>query len=237
MATFIKFFYSLIGEKYIFFHMWNLFNVFSLLSNSSDSVSGYSDTLIDMLSVLSILCGISVINSKNPIVSVLFLIGLFISISVNLILLGYNFIGLSYLLVYVGAVSILFLFIIMLINVRISELSNDTGNSIPLAVFTGVLLGFPLYNLLNELNTNKEKYLTRDLNYSYNSKINNAPYSHDDVMTHLFSNISKSEKYNTNFLSSVKENEANTIETKNNFFSNLNNEVFFVSNNTWEKTL
>ena len=53
------------------------------------------------------LLGILVIISKNPIVSVLFLIGLFLCISCYLILTGLNFIGLSYLLVYIGAVSIL----------------------------------------------------------------------------------------------------------------------------------
>ena len=54
--------------------------------------------------------------------SVLFLIGLFSTISAYLILAGVNFIGISYVLVYVGAVSILFVFILMLINIRISEL-------------------------------------------------------------------------------------------------------------------
>ena len=49
-------------------------------------------------------------------------------------MLGMNFIGLSYLLVYVGAVSILFLFILMLTNIRISELTTDSSNSIPLAM-------------------------------------------------------------------------------------------------------
>ena len=47
--------------------------------------------------------------------------------------------GLSYILVYVGAVSILFLFILMLINIRISELLSETNNDIPLA-FLIVLL-------------------------------------------------------------------------------------------------
>jgi NADH-ubiquinone oxidoreductase chain 6 len=49
-------------------------------------------------------------------------------------LLGINFIGLSYILVYVGAVSILFLFILMLINIRISELTSNTSNSLVLGV-------------------------------------------------------------------------------------------------------
>lgn len=102
------------------------------------AINGFSVNLLDIISVISILCGILVIISKNPIVSVLFLIGLFISIAFYLMTLGINFIGLSYLLVYVGAVSILFLFILMLINVRISELVADTTNSIPLAIMIGI---------------------------------------------------------------------------------------------------
>ena len=94
---------------------------------------GYNIALLDYISLASIMCGILVLISKNPIVSVLFLIGLFFSLASYLIVLGISFIGLSYLLVYVGAVSILFLFILMLINVRISELLSDTNNVIPVA--------------------------------------------------------------------------------------------------------
>jgi NADH-ubiquinone oxidoreductase chain 6 len=91
-----------------------------------------------VLSFISIVCGILVIILNNPIVSVLYLIGLFISIASYLMMLGINFIGLSYLLVYVGAVSILFLFILMLINIRISELVTNNSNSIPLAIMIGI---------------------------------------------------------------------------------------------------
>jgi NADH-ubiquinone oxidoreductase chain 6 len=94
-----------------------------------------------MIYLVSILLGILTIVNRNPIVSVLFLIGLFVNVAGLLILVGYNFIGLAYILVYVGAVSILFLFILMLINIRISELLNETNNDIPLAVLT-VLLFF-----------------------------------------------------------------------------------------------
>lgn len=110
--------------------------------------NGLNYSVIDFISLASILCGIFVIISKNPIVSVLFLIGLFLNIAGYLMMLGMNFIGLSYLLVYVGAVTILFLFILMLINVRISELTSDSSNSIPLAIFIGVFFNMTLYNLL-----------------------------------------------------------------------------------------
>lgn len=68
--------------------------------------NGYKVEILDVISLLSIFCGILVIISKNPIVSALFLIGLFLSISCYLVILGLNFIGLSYLLVYVGAVKV-----------------------------------------------------------------------------------------------------------------------------------
>lgn len=110
--------------------------------------SGYRIETLDVLSLIAIFCGIFVIISKNPIVSVLYLIGLFLSIASYLIILGINFIGLSYLLVYVGAVSILFLFILMLINVRISELLSNTSNSIPLAIFISILFSFPVNEIL-----------------------------------------------------------------------------------------
>ena len=77
------------------------------------------------------------ILNKNPIVSILFLICLFIFISGYLLFLGMNFIGIAYLLVYIGAVSVLFLFILMLINIRISEIKNDAINSLPLAILIG----------------------------------------------------------------------------------------------------
>lgn len=99
--------------------------------------SGYNEISLDIIYVFAILLGTLVIISKNPVISVLFLIGLFLSISCYLILTGLNFIGLSYLLVYIGAVSILFLFILMLINVRISELLIDNLNGIPLAIVLG----------------------------------------------------------------------------------------------------
>jgi len=110
--------------------------------------NGYRVEILDIISLLAILCGIFVIISKNPIVSVLFLIGLFLSISSYLIILGLNFIGISYLLVYVGAVSILFIFILMLINIRVSELLSNTSNSIPLGILITIAFNYPIYQIL-----------------------------------------------------------------------------------------
>lgn len=110
--------------------MNNLFLVSDIKTN------GFLVEILDILSLICILFGIYTIISKNPIISVLFLIGLFSTISCYLILIGLSFIGISYLLIYVGAVSILFIFILMLINIRISELLSDTNNYLPLAMLS-----------------------------------------------------------------------------------------------------
>ena len=114
---------------------------------------GYSTGFLDILAILSIFLGIFIIVTKNPIISVLYLILLFSSISCYLIFIGIKFIGISYLLVYVGAVSILFLFILMLINIRVSELISDTNNNLPLALITIIAFFIPFSNLLPDAKT------------------------------------------------------------------------------------
>jgi NADH-ubiquinone oxidoreductase chain 6 len=155
----------------------------SLLIINENFTNGYKDIFLDSFSIIAILCGIFVIISKNPIVSILFLIGLFLSISSYLILLGMNFIGLSYLLVYIGAVSILFLFILMLINIRISELLSETSNSIPLAIIIGISFNYSVYqilpysftafNLNNILNNYIYNNFSNYLNSLFSNSVNN----------------------------------------------------------------
>ncbi len=120
----------------------------------SNEFYGFFVIFLDVVIVLSIFSGIFIIISKNPIISVLHLIALFSCISCYLIFLGINFIGLSYLLVYVGAVSILFLFILMLINIRVSELISNTNNNIPLAILVILALFIPYNNLSPYTKTN-----------------------------------------------------------------------------------
>lgn len=110
--------------------------------------NGFDLNYLEILSFLSIISSILVISSINPIISVLYLIALFLTISVYLILIGLTFIGLSYLLVYIGAISMLFLFILMLIDIRISELHIENNNSLLLAFLTGLLFYSILSNII-----------------------------------------------------------------------------------------
>ena len=137
--------------------------------------NGFKIEFVDVIYLVSILLGVLTIVSRNPIVSVLFLIGLFVNIAGLLILVGFNYIGLSYILVYVGAVSILFLFILMLINIRISELLSETNNDIPLAVITVLLF----YNIVgqtipsNLTDNTIVSYLSNSFSEVYNIQLDN----------------------------------------------------------------
>lgn len=147
---------------------------------------GLKYEFIDILFYISILFSIFVIISKNPIFSVLFLIGLFVSISLYLISIGLEYIGISYLLVYVGAVSILFLFILMLINIRISELLSDNNNYLPLAIISLILLFVTLGNSIpsTDLNENSRYSLINNsdtLNYVTSNKWDNTLINNDQI--------------------------------------------------------
>ena len=142
--------------------------------------NGYAAYALNILSALAIISGICVIISKNPIISVLHLIGLFGYVSLYLIVIGLHFIALSYLIVYIGAVSILFLFILMLINIRTSELKSNTSNSAPLTIITGVILSYFLFKILpsdvlilsylNDSHLNENIYTTPGMLSSVNNE-------------------------------------------------------------------
>ncbi len=180
--------------------------------------NGYRVEILDFISIASIICGILVIISKNPIVSVLFLIGLFLSISSYLIILGMNFIGLSYLLVYVGAVSILFLFILMLINVRISELLSNTNNSIPLAILITITFNYSVYQILPYSIAGFNSY-TIDLNYILNRFIYN------DIVVYNYDHTNHPSFFNKLF------------ELSPGKFNDYGSEISFVSSKIWDGNL
>nr|YP_009107249.1 NADH dehydrogenase subunit 6 [Aspergillus ustus]AIT99566.1 NADH dehydrogenase subunit 6 [Aspergillus ustus] len=136
--------------------------------------NGFKVEFLDIFYLISIIFGVNTIINRNPVVSVLFLIGLFVNIAGILILAGINYIGLSYILVYVGAVSILFLFILMLINIRISELLSETNNDIPLAILTILLFYYIIGQVLASNITDKTiiSSLSNRLSEIYNIEIN-----------------------------------------------------------------
>ena len=107
------------------------------------------DLLLNLLAVGAILSSVLVITSKNPVISVLYLISVFINTALYLILLGIGFIGIAYVLVYIGAITVLILFVIMMINIKlvdILEVGKEYTKNLPLALLIGFVF---LYAILS----------------------------------------------------------------------------------------
>ena len=107
--------------------------------------------LLDLLTFLAIISSVLVITSKNPVIAVIFLISVFINTAGYLIISDIGFVGLSYIIVYIGAITVLFLFIIMMINIRlvdILELGNEYTKNLPLALLLGFLFVFEIFTIL-----------------------------------------------------------------------------------------
>ena len=107
--------------------------------------------LIDLLAFAALLSSVLVITSKNPVIAVIFLISVFVNAAGYLILLGIGFIGISYIIVYVGAIAVLFLFVIMMINIKLTDIL-ETGSqytkNLPLALAIGSLFTYEIYTII-----------------------------------------------------------------------------------------
>ena len=84
--------------------------------------------------------GLLTVISRNPVHSVLWLILSFISAAGLFVLLGAEFVAMLLIIVYVGAVAVLFLFVVMMLDVDFAELKAEMAKYMPLALLIGVIL-------------------------------------------------------------------------------------------------
>ena len=99
----------------------------------------------------TLLSGVLTITAKNPVISVIYLIFTFVFAAGYIILIGIQFIGISYIVIYVGAIAVLFLFVIMMINIKLTDIL-ETGTqytkNLPLAISIGSLFLYIIYGIL-----------------------------------------------------------------------------------------
>ena len=96
--------------------------------------------LFYIFSATIILSALMVIFSKDPINSVLFLIFSFVNAAGIFLLAGAEFLALILIIVYVGAVAVLFLFVIMMLDFNIENIKKETKKLLPLGLFIGAIL-------------------------------------------------------------------------------------------------
>lgn len=93
-----------------------------------------------LFAICTITGGLFTVISRNPVHSVLWLILAFLSSAGLFVLLGAEFVAMLLIIVYVGAVAVLFLFVVMMLDVDFAELKAEMSRYLPLALLIGLVL-------------------------------------------------------------------------------------------------
>ena len=99
-----------------------------------------ADIAFYCFAVVTVAAGLMVTVSRNPVHSVLWLILAFLSSAGLFVLLGAEFVAMLLIIVYVGAVAVLFLFVVMMLDVDFAELKGEMARTMPLALLIGVVI-------------------------------------------------------------------------------------------------
>ena len=99
-----------------------------------------ADTAFYAFSTVMITAGLLVTLSRNPVHSVLWLILAFLSASGLFVLLGAEFVAMLLIIVYVGAVAVLFLFVVMMLDIDFAELKAEMARYMPLGLLIGIVI-------------------------------------------------------------------------------------------------
>lgn len=106
--------------------------------------------LIYLFGGISLFAATMVIISRNPIHSVMFLILTFCRAACLLLLLGVEFLAIIFLVVYVGAIAVLFLFVVMLLQIKLSAIEDEFFNYLPIGGLIGVLFLLEAFFVLSQ---------------------------------------------------------------------------------------
>ena len=93
-----------------------------------------------LFAICACVAGFMVVIGRNPVHSVLWLILAFLSASGLFVLQGAEFVAMLLIVVYVGAVAVLFLFVVMMLDVDFAELKGELARSLPLGLLIGLVL-------------------------------------------------------------------------------------------------
>ena len=125
--------------------------------------------LFFIVSILIITSSLLVITSKNPIHSVLFLILVFFNTSILFLFSNAEFLAMVVLIVYIGAVAVLFLFVIMMLDINISKLRQTFLNYLPIGLLVGFIILLELIYIVSQSKLN----FTQKISINNNNNISN----------------------------------------------------------------
>ena len=132
-----------------------------------------------IFSLVAVLSALMVISARNPVHSVLFLILSFVNASGLFVLLGAEFLAMILVVVYVGAVAVLFLFVVMMLDINFVKLREGFLQYLPFGALLGIVLIIELGIL----------FLTRSFSENSLSKFVESPVMNDVENTKLIGQV------------------------------------------------
>lgn len=93
-----------------------------------------------LIAFITVFGSCMVVFSRNPVHSVLWLIFVFLNVAVLFVILGAEFLGMILIIVYVGAVAVLFMFVVMMLNISITTVKSGVLQYLPMGGLVGLIL-------------------------------------------------------------------------------------------------
>ena len=100
----------------------------------------FKTILFYIFSAVTVIAALRVITARNPVHAALFLVLAFFNVAGLWMLLQAEFLALTLVMVYVGAVMVLFLFVVMMLDINIERVRQGFWNNLPLGILVGLLI-------------------------------------------------------------------------------------------------
>ncbi|HSI28412.1 MAG TPA: NADH-quinone oxidoreductase subunit J [Methylophilus sp.] len=137
----------------------------------------FTDVVFYVLAAILLFSGIRVITTRNPVHAALFLVLAFFTAAGIWLLLEAEFLAIALILVYVGAVMVLFLFVVMMLDINLDKLREGFWEYLPMAGFIGILMVVEMTLVLADKNLQPSQAVELPANYSNTAALGKVLYT------------------------------------------------------------
>ena len=137
----------------------------------------FSDIVFYVLATILLVAAIRVITTRNPVHAALFLVLAFFTAAGIWLLLEAEFLAIALVMVYVGAVMVLFLFVVMMLDINIDKLREGFWEYLPMAGFIGVLMAVEMALVLSGKYFGESNAIAKPADYSNTAELGRVLYT------------------------------------------------------------
>ncbi len=137
----------------------------------------FTDFVFYILASILLLAGLRVITARNPVHAALNLVLAFFTAAGIWVLLQAEFLAIALVVVYVGAVMVLFLFVVMMLDINLDKLREGFWDYLPMAGFIGVLMAVEMVMILSSKHFAVTAAVSHTANYSNTAELGHVMYT------------------------------------------------------------